>query len=127
LALFVFCLPFHLFSHLFLAAFHLSSLVYWQKAKVFSPAWHTHLPLGVYGWIVCLFIYFGWVCVNMVYDDINSARSEKRRQNKESQLVTIISVSRGRDSAVSSCVPKGIIFSYLRALSSFNWLCCLFL
>lgn len=28
LALFVFCLPFHLFSHLFLAAFHLSSLVY---------------------------------------------------------------------------------------------------
>jgi hypothetical protein len=25
---FFFCLPFHLFSHLFLAAFHLSSLVY---------------------------------------------------------------------------------------------------
>jgi hypothetical protein len=69
----------------------------------------------LWGWMdglfVCLSIYFGWVCVNMVYDDINSARSEKRRK-KKFQLVIIISVSQVRFGRLILCTKGEDIYNF---------------
>ena len=80
-------------------------------------------------WFVC----FGWVCVNMVCDDINSAPRKRNRKN-ESQPVIIISVSQVKGERIwpSSCVPKERIFTIFptfipfRLSSRFALLYCLY-